>query len=142
VGSAVGAVDQTGKVTCNPTLPARLGAAEQTVTIPASPTAVASLALPAGAGYLAFADPAVSVTGSGTAQHVTVSCTLALGSASQTRSVTFDTGTATTENTATLSLRQAGPAGAASLSCATAVNTGSAPVVKVASGIDALQTTG
>ena len=143
-GTAVGGVDETGKVTCNAALPARLGAAEQSVTIPAADTAVASLTLPAGAGYLAFADPSITVTSGATAQHVTVTCKLALGSAAQTRSVTVDTtGTASTDSVATLSLRQAGAAGTAALSCAAAVPSGQTlPAVKVASGIDALQTTG
>jgi hypothetical protein len=143
-GTAVGGVDELGKVTCNAALPARLAAAEQTVTIPATATAVASLTLPAGAGYLAFANPSVTVTSAATAQHVTVSCTLALGAASQTRTVTIDTtGTASQDSAATLSLRQAGAAGSAALSCIASVPTGQTlPTVKVASGIDALQTTG
>lgn len=140
-GTAVGAVDEAGKVTCNAALPARLGAAEQAVTIPATPTAVANLTLPAGAGYLAFANPSVTVTSGGSAQRVTVTCTLAIGSATQSRSVTVDTGS-TGDTSATLSLRQAGGAGTAALSCVAAAESGTLPAVKVASGIDALQTTG
>jgi hypothetical protein len=142
-GTAVGGVDQTGKVTCNAALPARLAAAEQTVTIPATATPVANLTLPAGAGYLAFANPSVTVTGgAGTAPGVTVSCTLALGAATQTRSVTIAT-PATGDSAATLSLRQAGAAGTGALTCVAAADgTGTLPTVKVASGIDALQTTG
>jgi hypothetical protein len=136
-GTAVGGVDETGKVTCNAALPARLGAAEQTpVAVTGTATPVANLTLPAGAGYLAFANPAVTVKGSGAA--VTVTCTLALGSATQSRSVTV-TPTAAGAG-ATLSLRQAGAAGTAALSCL-AAGADNGTTVQVASGIDALQTT-
>jgi hypothetical protein len=135
-GTAVGAVDEAGKVTCNAALPARLGAAEQSVAVTGTATAVANLTLPAGAGYLAFANPSVTVTGAN--GSVTVSCTLALGSASQTRSVTVDASAGGTS--ATLSLRQAGAAGTAALSCVAPPTNGT--TVQVASGIDALQTTG
>jgi hypothetical protein len=142
-GTAVGGVDETGKVTCNATLPARLAAAEQTVTAAGTDTAVATLALPAGAGYLAFANPSVTVTSGATVQHVTVTCKLALGAVAQTRSVTVDTtGTPGADSTATLALRQAGASGTAALSCSSAASAGALPTVKVASGIDALQTTG
>jgi hypothetical protein len=137
-GSAVGGVDQTGKVTCNAALPTRLGAAEQTATVTTTDTAVANLTLPAGAGYLAFANPSVAVKGSGAEQRVTVTCKLTLGAVSQSRSVTIDTGMAGVDSRATLSLRQAGPAGTAALSCST---DNAAATVSVASGIDALQTT-
>jgi hypothetical protein len=140
-GTAVGGVDEAGKVTCNAALPARVGGAEQTVTVPGTATAVANLTLPAGTGYLAFANPSVTVTSGGSAQRVTVTCALPLGSATQSRSVTIDTGTSG-DSSGTLSLRQAGAAGTAALTCVAAVDSGTLPTVKVASGIDALQTAG
>lgn len=149
-GTAIGGVDAAGTVTCNSARPAQVGVADKpavTVPAPVPPAAPAqvtvnSLSLPAGASYLVFANPSVSVTGSGTAQRVTVSCALAVGGVTQSRSVTIDTGTLTEQNVASIPLQLAGPAGVYSVSCSAAVNTGSAQTVNATSAINALQTAG
>lgn len=141
-GSAIGAMDSNGKVTCNPALPAQVGAAENTATVGAAPAVVTSFSLPGGPSYLAFANPMVTVTGSGTPQRVTVSCTLAVGSQAQTRTVTVSTDASTDASTASIPLQAAGPAGASSVSCSGSVNTGTLPTVRATAAINALQTSG
>jgi hypothetical protein len=137
-GTAIGAVDSLGKVTCNPALPAELGATDKTAAVGATPAAVTSVSLPAGASYLAFANPSVTVAGGGPAQRVTVTCTLAVGGSSQSRSATIDTSSAA--GTTTIPLQEAGPAGDATVSCSASVDTGSLPTVNATSAINALQT--
>jgi hypothetical protein len=135
-GTAIGGVDSLGKVTCTPALPAQVGAADKTATVGATPAALTSISLPAGASYLVFANPSVSVTGSG-AQRVTVTCALAVGGATQSRSVTVDTGTTTS-----IPLQLAGPAGTSSVSCSASVGSGTLPAVHATTAINALQTAG
>ena len=81
-----GSIDQAGKVTCNPTLPAEYGATG-TATAGSSSTTIASDTLPAGTSYLAFANPNATVTSAGPDQ-VTISCTLTVGANTQTRTAT------------------------------------------------------
>jgi hypothetical protein len=137
-GTAIGAVDSLGNVTCNPARPTHFGAADKTATVGTSAAAVTSVALPTGSSYLAFANPSVTVTGGGTAQRVTVTCTLAVGGSSQSRSVTIDASSAA--STTTIPLQEAGPAGDATVSCSASVDTGSLPTVSATAAIDALQT--
>lgn len=140
-GSAIGGVDSAGKVTCNPALPGEFGTADKAAAVGATPATVTSVSLPAGASYLAFANPTVTVTGSGTAQRVTVSCTLAVGPNAQTRAVTVDTGKSTA-STASIPLQEAGPAGNATVSCRVRPSTGALPTVSASAAINALQTSG
>jgi hypothetical protein len=138
-GTAIGGVDSTGKVTCNPARPAQVGAADKTAAVGTTPAAVNSVALPAGASYLVFANPGVSVAAGAAGQRVTVTCTLAVAGAAQSRSVTLD---ASGASTASIPLQLAGPAGAYSVACAASVNTGALPAVTATSAINALQTAG
>jgi hypothetical protein len=144
-GKALGAINSVGKVTCNAALPAEQGTTNNTASVPTtatSPTTVTSLNLAAGSTYLAFANPAVKVTSGATAQHVTVTCTLTVGSNTETRSATLDTtGTANQTSLSAIPLQAAGQSGAASVACDSAVaGTGTAPDVAVTAAIDALQT--
>ena len=138
--TAIGSIDQLGKVTCNPTLPAEYGATGTATTGP-SATTIASKALPAGTSYLAFANPATTVSGeptTGTHTAVTISCTLTVGANTQTQSVTrSNNGTA-----AFPSLQLAGAAGASSVSCTSTPSGTGAPTVSVTSSLNALQTSG
>jgi hypothetical protein len=143
-GTAIGAIAKTGgTVTCNTALPAGLETTSNTATLSAtatSPTTVTTLALPAGPNYLAFANPTVSVTSGATADRVQASCTLTVGSNTQTRAVTLVTsGTATNVNTGSIPLQLSGGAGTATVACSATVATGTLPTTVVTSALDAIQ---
>jgi hypothetical protein len=147
-GTAIGTINQVGKVTCNNALPPEFGTTNNSAKLGTGSTAITSVALPAGGSYLAFADPSVTVSPDATAQaqHDTVACTLTVGSNTVTRSVTFDTAaTSTTDQTASFPLQAAGPSGNGSVSC-TSTTTGSgagsttAPTINVTSAVNAIQT--
>jgi hypothetical protein len=98
-GSAIGAVDKTGKPTC--AFPAQVGAADKAAAVPVDTTAttVNSVTLPAGSSYLVFANPTLGAAGS---------CTLTLGTVTQTRAVPAG---------GSVALQVAGPAGTATVTC-------------------------
>ncbi|MGH2870103.1 MAG: hypothetical protein ACRDNK_21345 [Solirubrobacteraceae bacterium] len=138
-GQAIGAVDQAGKVTCNPARPAEFGTTG-TVTVPAAATAVASLTLPAGSSYMTFANPTATVK-STSAENVDVTCTLAVGPNTQTRTADVTTPANGTTSEVSIPLMVAGPAGSAVVSCQHATSAGSTPAtVSVTSAINGLQT--
>ena len=85
-----------------------------------SPATVDSTTLASGSSYLALANPTATVTGSGIDQRVNVSCTLTVGSNTETRGVTIDTGTSTS-GTSVVDPAACRPAqaGTASVSCQT-----------------------
>jgi hypothetical protein len=139
-GQGIGAVDSTGKVTCNTALPAEFGTTNNSATITGTATSVTSVNLPAGASYLAFANPTATVTGSGTSQRVSVSCTLAVGSNTQTRSATIVTGVSTGTTSASIPLQVAGPAGTSSVSCLATPDAGTLPTTSVTAAINGVQT--
>jgi hypothetical protein len=141
-GTAVGGVDRNGKVTCNPAIPAHTAIASASADVGATSANVVSGTLPTGSSYLAFANPTITVPHGGTGS-VTVTCTLALGTASQTRSQTVATNAAD-DQTITIPLQQAGAAGPASVACSDAVSSGgAAPAgIRATSSIDAIQTIG
>lgn len=142
-GTAVGTVAKTGQVTCNSALPAGLETTSNTGAISATattPTTITSLALPAGPNYLAFANPTVSVTSTAVSQRVQVSCTLTVGSNTQTRAVTLVTsGTATNVTTGSIPLQLSGGAGTATVACSATVSPGTLPATSVTAALDALQ---
>jgi hypothetical protein len=135
--TAIGSIDQGGKVTCNPTLPAEYGAVG-TATAASSSTTIASETLPAGPSYLALANPTATVTSAGPDQ-VTVSCTLTVGANTQTRTATFAAGASGTHQVASIPLQLAGPSGAANVSCQRAAVT-TTPSVSVTASLNAIQT--
>ena len=139
-GQAIGAIDSTGKATCNAALPAEFGTTNNSATITGTATPVTSVNLPAGSSYLAFANPTATVTGTGAGQRVNVSCTLTVGSNTQTRSTTIGTGTTTTATSQSIPLQVAGPAGTASVSCVAAADTGTLPGTSVTAAINGIQT--
>jgi hypothetical protein len=127
-GSAIGAVDSAGKVTCNPTAPTQVVAADKTANgVGATPQAVNSVALPAGASYLVFANANAS-----SASGASVTCTLSVGSATQSRTVTVPA-----PGIESIALQLAPPAGTATVSCSTAGTT-----ANVTSAINAIQVAG
>ena len=79
-GTAIGTINQVGKVTCNNALPSEFGTTNNSATVTSTAATVTSVALPTGASYLAFANPTATVTSGGAGQHVTVTCTLTVGS--------------------------------------------------------------
>ena len=141
-GSAIGTINQVGKVTCNNTLPSQFGTTNNSATLGSGATSITSVALPAGASYLAFANPTATVTSGAAAQHVTVSCTLTVGSNTATRAVTLDTtGTSGQTTAGSIPLQAGGPSGTSSVSCTDSVTGGgTAPTVSVTSAINAIQT--
>lgn len=140
-GQGIGAVDSSGKVTCNTALPAEFGTTNNSATVTGTATGVTSVNLPAGASYLAFANPTATVTSSGTVQRVNVSCTLTVGSNTQTRSVTVaTTGTAGDTTSESIPLQVAGPAGTSSVSCLATAVPGTLPTTSVTAAINAVQT--
>jgi hypothetical protein len=141
-GTAMGTIANNGKVTCNTTLPAGLETTSNTAILPATataPTAVTTLALPVGPNYLALANPTVSVTGTGITQRVQVSCTLTVGSNTQTRQVTLNTGAATTASNDSIPLQLSGASGTATVACSATVATGTLPATSVTAALDAIQ---
>ncbi|MFZ1994846.1 MAG: hypothetical protein WAU75_12110 [Solirubrobacteraceae bacterium] len=140
-GSAIGTINQVGKVTCNNALPSEFGTTNNTATITSTAATVTSVALPAGASYLAFANPEATVTSGAAPQRVTVSCTLTVGSNTETRSaVIATTGTSGDTSTASIPLQATGPSGTGSVSCTNGVPSGTAPVTSVVAAINAVQT--
>jgi hypothetical protein len=141
-GTAVATINQVGKVTCNNALPSEFGTTNNSATVTSTAATVSTVALPTGASYLAFANPTATVTSGATAQRVTVTCTLTVGSNTETRSAIIDTtGNAGENSTASIPLQAAGPSGTSSVSCTNSVpGNGTAPVTSVTSAINALQT--
>lgn len=141
-GTAIGTINQVGKVTCNNALPSEFGTTSNSATLGSGATAITSVALPTGASYLAFANPTATVTSGAAAQRVTVSCTLTVGSNTTTRSVTVETtGTSGDTTVGSIPLQEAGQSGTGSVSCTDSVaGGGTAPTTAVTSAINAIQT--
>jgi hypothetical protein len=131
-GSAIGAISNAGSPTCNATLPAEYGATDATTAL--TPTAATV--------YLTFASTELSATSGTAAQRVTVTCTLTVGSVTQTRSAVIATnGNSGNISTASLPLQVAGTAGTAAESCTAAVPAGAtATAITATSGLNAIQT--
>jgi hypothetical protein len=140
---AIGAIDRRGGVHCNATLPRAFGARSQPVTIGTAATPVLSKALESGATYLVFANPYTLVLGSVTGQEVLVTCTLAVGGRSQTRSASVEVRAPGGPIDAAIPLSVQAPRGAGTISadlrCSERSSAGAAPAVQVVAGIDALQ---
>lgn len=143
-GSAIGSINRSGKVTCNSAVPSQFGTTNNTATVPSTATTVTSVALPAGASYLAFANPTATVTSGANARHLTVTCTLTVGSNTQTRAMTVDsTGTVGNTSSASIPFQATGPSGTATLSCqSSATGNATPPTVTVTAAINAIQIAG
>ena len=148
--TAISAIAQSGTPTCGSTLPAETGTTSNTASVPTTattPTTVTSGTLPTGSSYLAFANPTITATGAGgagNAARVRVTCTLTVGSNTQTRAATLDVGTTTVPASESIPMQLAGPAGAATVACASSIPTGqtaptTAPSVSVTSALNAIQ---
>ena len=138
-GTAIGAIDQAGKITCNPSLPNEY-ATSNSQTVGSSPTTVATLNLPAGTSYLSIANPVADVSATA-AETVQLQCTLGDGANSQTRNLSVGTDAAGTVEHVTTSLLVAGPSGTSALSCVVVSHTGTVtPTVSVTAGINGIQT--
>jgi hypothetical protein len=127
-GTAIGGVDSAGKVTCNPTAPTQVAAADKSATgVGTTPQAVNSVTLPAGSSYLVFANPSVS-----TVAGATVTCSLSVGSVTQSRASTV-----AGPGIQTIALQLAAPAGTATVTCSTSGNP-----ADVTTAINAIQVAG
>jgi hypothetical protein len=146
LGTAIGAITKSGKVECLPTLPQESGVSNTVpLPVPSTLTTVNGLQLQGTGTYMVWANPTITVTGNGTAQRVTVSCTLTVGAvsgggATQTRSATINTGTAITASSTSIPLQLAGNAGTSGVSCASTTSATPAATVSVASAENAIQT--
>ncbi|MFZ0089195.1 MAG: hypothetical protein WAL63_06805 [Solirubrobacteraceae bacterium] len=142
-GSAIGTIQSNGKVNCNSALPSEFGTTNNTAALfgGAPAAVVTSVTLPAGTPYLAVANPTATVTSGATARHVTVTCTLTVGSNTATRSATVDTtGAAGQTSIASIPLQATGPSGTASVSCSAAIPLpATATTVSVTSAVNAIQ---
>ncbi len=143
-GSAIGTVNKSGKVACNTALPTQVGTTDSTATVGSTATTVSSAVLPTGASYLDLANASATVTSGPNVRHVTVSCTLTVGSNTQMRTVTIATdGTEGDKSSASIPLQATGPSGTASVSCqSTATGTATAPPVSVTASMNAIQIAG
>jgi hypothetical protein len=141
-GQAIATINQIGKVTCNNTLPSEFGTTNNTMPVTSTAVTVTSVALPTGASYIALANPTATVTSGAPPQRTTVTCTLTVGSNTETRSVVIATdGTAGDLSTQSIPMQGTGGAGVGSVSCTSSVaGTGTAPVVTVTAAINAIQT--
>ncbi len=141
-GSAVGTVSDKGALTCNATTPARLGVASTTPTnLSGSTATAASLNLTTGATWMAFGNTELHATSGNASQLVTVKCTLTVGTATSTNSVTMRTdGTAGDVTSVVLPDDLAGPGGASSITCTASVPTGETlPATTATSSLNAIQ---
>ncbi len=142
-GSAIGAISSTGLPTCNATTPAEYGAVDATTALTSGTAAtVTSKVLAPGSDYLTFANTEVAVASGGTPHNVTVSCTLTVGSSSQTRSVGVNTdGMAGDVTSASLPLQLASTTGTATESCTATLPAGATgTTVAATAGLNAIQT--
>jgi hypothetical protein len=136
--SALNTVAQSGRVTCHSTLPQEFGASSDPTGVTGSSTTVTSKVIPAG-NYLFTAVPYATISGAGTGQVVSVSCTLSAASgASQTRTVT-NTGNGEVAIPMTFASTVGSPQGTATVSCSHS-ETGTAPTVSVQSTLNAVAT--
>jgi hypothetical protein len=124
-GQAIGAIQNNGKVTCNAARPAEFGITTPSpVPVPVAGATVATLTLPAGSSYMAFANPQVSA-----APGHDETCSLTVGANKQSR-----TASVPSSGSVVIPLQVAGPSGTATISCS---GTGAA---SVAGAINALET--
>ena len=139
--TAMNSIGRNGDPSCTPTLPGEFGTTNNGADLSSTSATVTSVALPAGATYLALANPTIAVTSGAVAQRTTVSCTLTVGSNTETRSITIPTdGTAGDVSTQSIPMQAAGGAGTGTLACADSVPTGTAPAAHAVAAINALQT--
>ncbi len=140
---AVTAIDRQGGVRCNESLPRSFGERSQPVAIGDSSTDVVSKSLPPGAPYVVFGSPYALIASSSAPQQVLVTCTLAAGGHSQTRSlsVIVTAPGVPIDEAIPLSVTapRSGSASTASIGCSKHTSSGSSPGVAVVAGIDAIE---
>jgi hypothetical protein len=146
--SAINAVTQGGKVTCQSTVPPQFGASSDPATVGTTSSTVVSKVLPAGnyllnANSYATINPASTATG----QQVSVTCTLsAANGSSQSRTVSVEVGpSARTQVVAipmTFPTTVGAPQGTAHVDCVHAAATPATPdpAVTVQSTLNAIPT--
>lgn len=146
--NAISTIDRAGKVTCNSTVPAESGTTSNTASIPTTgaATSINTTQLGTGTNWLAMANPQVTTSpasGATSTTRVTVSCTLTVGSDTQTRSATITAPTAANggSSSTTIPLQLAGTPGTSSVSCQSTVPTGTTavPTVSITSALNAIQ---
>lgn len=139
--SAVQAITATGGASCGTTLADAYSTPGLTepLTSPTAATMLASEALPVGSGYLLEATPYVEVKGSAGAQNVSVTCEIAAGSVTESRTATLALTAAAEQETAQIPLSivlpAQGSATEAAVACDRSYDTSTAPVVQASSGL-------
>ena len=145
--SAINGIAQSGRVTCQSTLPTQFGASSDSSTVGTTSSTVISKILPAG-NYLVSAIPYATINPSSTAagQQVQVTCTLSTASgSSQTRTVSIEVGSGTRTQTVAIPLTfpttVGAPQGTAHVDCVHAATPATPdPAVTVQSTLNAIPT--
>jgi hypothetical protein len=144
---AIQSIADTGKVTCAQTLPNSYSTAGLTEPLTSASAAVvlADETLPTASAYSVTADPYVEVSGTtGANQNVLVTCEIAAGTNTETRSVSFALGADHEQGVNSIPLTLQVPtltaATVTAVACVSASNGTTAPTVQVSSGINAIQT--
>jgi hypothetical protein len=144
--NAVQSVSDTGSVTCAATLPTDYSTAglSEPLTSTTTPTVLASESVPAGTAVQVTSTPYVIVDG-GTAgvDNVEVTCEIAVGTTTETRSAIISVGTNREQGTAQIPLSVDVPAQSsaseAAVVCTRAYSAPAAPAVQASAGVDATQ---
>lgn len=143
--------NRDGDPKCTASMPSQIGTTSNTASVPTtatSPVSIASGTLTSGNTYLALANPTVTVTpaaGATGRQTASVSCTLTVGSNTQSRTITVTTPSATEPGSAALPLQLTGTGGTAGVACSSkqaGTANGTAPSVSVTSAVNAIQVQG
>jgi hypothetical protein len=149
--AAIQTISSSGKASCGSAPPPTFGASAGPVTVGATATQVVSKALPNWPWFLMLAFPRVSVTGNGTAQQVTTTCTLGVyagSSVTESQTTDFAAPANGTESFVLPLALQASVlsehgSGGAAVSCSyTATGNPSGITESVASNLDAIETLG
>ncbi len=144
--SAVESISDTGSVTCDATLPTDYSTAglSEPLTSSSIATVLASESVPAGQSDQVTSTPYIQVDGNSTgADDVEVTCEIAVGTTTETRSATFALGTDNEQEAASIPLSVDVPsqtvAASSAVVCVRAYSAATAPTVQASAGIDALQ---
>jgi hypothetical protein len=146
VSSAVQSISDTGSVTCDSTLPTDYSTAglSEPLSSPSTATVLASDSVPAGSAYQVSSTPYIQVNGgTGAADNVAVTCEIAVGTTTETRSATFALGANHEQQAASIPLSVDVPAPSsateAAVVCTRSYDAAAAPTVQASAGLDALQ---
>lgn len=144
--TAVVAISRAGKPACESSLPYQNGVTNSE-PVSTTPALIDQLYLsvtpgdhPDASRYLEIANPTATVTGNGTAQRVTVVCTLDTPESDQSRTATIDVPASTEASSASIPLELAAGSGESGVNCTSSSSATPAATVTVTSSLYAIQT--